>query len=470
MRSVSRNIAYQGIFQLVKTILPFISIPIVSHSLGASAVGQYSFYNSIIQYLILMSALGIPLYGVREVSKNRDDPKQLSVLFYELELLNFFSAIIIVVLAITIGILFKYPNIYFIQVVLIIGSGVDISWLFMGVEDFSKVTVTNTLIAILFVALLYLNVHDSEDLTIYTVLMTCSTIMGQLLPWLFVKKYVLNTNVKITNIYKHIKHTYILFFPQIGILTYTVFNKVILGFFSGNIAVAVYNNSMLIVSSLVVLIGVVDTVFLPRVSHQVKINDYDIAAKNLVNILQIQAFVNIGIIFGVFAVNQKFIPWFFGRSFLQMETILPLLISSLFFITAATSLSKQFFVPTNRLTAYNAIIFFGAIVSILLNFIMIPMIGAVGAAVTTLVIEFLLWMIEIIYFYRKTQLFYNWKYLFKNVVSGLCMYLTIVFITSSWPSTMLTTFLQVLIGIIAYFSVNQILGGNIWLKRYRVIK
>lgn len=61
MKSISRDTAYQGIFQIVKTILRFISIPIVSHSLGENTVGQYSFYNPIVQYFILMAALKIPL-------------------------------------------------------------------------------------------------------------------------------------------------------------------------------------------------------------------------------------------------------------------------------------------------------------------------------------------------------------------------------------------------------------------------
>lgn len=464
MKNISRNIAYQGIFQIVKTILPFLAIPIVSHSLGAAAVGEYNFYNSIIQYFILMAALGIPLYGVREVAKNRDNENKLATFFSELQLLNITLAIAVAVLAAIIGFLLKYPAIYFVQIILIIGSGLDISWFFMGVEDFSKVTIANTIIAIISVLVLYFNVHTSADLLFYSFLMSVSTVIGQIIPWLFIRKYVKRNNVRIKNVYKHIKHTYILFFPQVSILIYTVVNKIILGFFAGNVAVAVYSNSMLIVSSLVVLIGVVDTAFLPRVSYQAKTNNYAVAAKTLNNILQIQGFVNIGIIFGVLAISRQFIPWFFGKSFYNMETILPVLIPSIFFITAGTSLSRQFFVPTDKLRPYNLIVFCGALLSILLNFVSIPILETMGAALTTVLVEMFLWTIEIVYFFRITGKTYYWNFLIKNFIAGICMYLTIVILTGNMKSSIITTFLQVFIGVLVYFALNHALRGNFWLR------
>lgn len=461
MRNTSRNIAYQGLFQIVKTVLPLISIPIISHSLGAESVGEYSFYNSIIQYFILMAAIGIPLYGVREIAKVRDTRYKLSKLFCEIEVLNFTMALLIALVAIIVGLIFKYPNIYFIQIFLIIGNGIDISWLFMGLEDFSKVTIANTLIAILSVVLLYLNVHSPSDLVFYTFLMTFTIVIGQIMPWIFVKKYVYLVDFKISDSFKHVRETIALFLPQVSILIYTVVNKIILGFYAGNVSVAIYSNAMFIVSSLVVLIGVVDTAFLPRVSYQVQNNDYQSAAKTLEFILQVQAFMNIGIIFGIISVSKQFIPWFFGSSFGEMKNILPLLICAIFFITSGTSLSRQFFVPTNKLKEYNKIVIIGAVVSLALNFITIPIWGVFGATVTTVFIEGLLWIIESIYFYNETGLLLNFKMILKNMMAGIGMYVVIKLLFGTWKAGIITTVCEIIIGVIIYFVINHFLKSNI---------
>lgn len=75
---VFQNLIYQSFYQLLKIMMPLITVPIVSHALGASGVGQYSFANSIAQYFVLVAALGLPLYGTIEIAKARDSKKELS--------------------------------------------------------------------------------------------------------------------------------------------------------------------------------------------------------------------------------------------------------------------------------------------------------------------------------------------------------------------------------------------------------
>lgn len=78
MNKIGKNLAYQSSYQVLKILMPLITVPIVSHSLGSTGVGQYAFANSIAQYFVLITALGLPLYGTREIARMGDDKQLLS--------------------------------------------------------------------------------------------------------------------------------------------------------------------------------------------------------------------------------------------------------------------------------------------------------------------------------------------------------------------------------------------------------
>ena len=82
MNKIGKNLVYQSIYQVLKIIMPLVTVPIVSHSLGSVGIGQYAFSNSIAQYFILITALGLPLYGTREIAKIGTNKNILSQKFY----------------------------------------------------------------------------------------------------------------------------------------------------------------------------------------------------------------------------------------------------------------------------------------------------------------------------------------------------------------------------------------------------
>ena len=51
-------------------------------------MGRVSFADSVTQYFIICASLGIPIYGVREVAKIKENKKALSKLFSELMLIT----------------------------------------------------------------------------------------------------------------------------------------------------------------------------------------------------------------------------------------------------------------------------------------------------------------------------------------------------------------------------------------------
>ncbi|EMF0559422.1 oligosaccharide flippase family protein, partial [Enterococcus faecium] len=93
MKKTFYNFVYQSIFQVMKIILPLITIPIVSNVLGPSGIGIYNYTNSIAQYFVLIAGLGVGIYGNREIAIVRDDKIKLSKRFWELFGMSFIISV-----------------------------------------------------------------------------------------------------------------------------------------------------------------------------------------------------------------------------------------------------------------------------------------------------------------------------------------------------------------------------------------
>lgn len=155
---VIKNFIYNTGYQLLTIILPIITIPYVSRKLGANGLGIYSFTNAIVQNFALFGTLGITNYAIRQVAYFRDDPKKLNytfniVFFFQL-LLASCSLLIYFIFVLTKG--RQYLYIYLIQALMIVSAGIDVSWLFIGLEDFKKNVVRNTVVKIVGLILILL--------------------------------------------------------------------------------------------------------------------------------------------------------------------------------------------------------------------------------------------------------------------------------------------------------------------------
>ena len=67
--SVRRNFIYNLILTFSSYLFPLLTYPYVSRVLGVIGIGTCNFVDSIIDYFILFSGLGIGSYGVREIAR-----------------------------------------------------------------------------------------------------------------------------------------------------------------------------------------------------------------------------------------------------------------------------------------------------------------------------------------------------------------------------------------------------------------
>ena len=92
--SVKQNFVYHSIDTISATLFPLIAFPYASRILLPDGIGQVQFFKSIINYVVMLSSLGIPMYGIREIAKVRDDTLAMARTTAELLTLNLILAMI----------------------------------------------------------------------------------------------------------------------------------------------------------------------------------------------------------------------------------------------------------------------------------------------------------------------------------------------------------------------------------------
>ena len=192
MNNIKKNFLYNIVYQIFILILPLISAPYISRVIGAEGLGTYSYTYSIVSYFVMFAMLGINNYGNRLIAQNRDDKHKMSKKFWSLYIMEFIiTTIVLIAYIFFIAFIAKEDKImYILQLGFILGSFFDINWFFFGLEEF-KITVTrNTIIKILSFISMFIFVRKRDDLYIYTIILSVSNLISNIVLWPFVIKKV----------------------------------------------------------------------------------------------------------------------------------------------------------------------------------------------------------------------------------------------------------------------------------------
>lgn len=470
MNKIGKNLVYQSIYQVLKIIMPLVTVPIVSHSLGSVGIGQYAFSNSIAQYFILITALGLPLYGTREIAKIGTNKNILSQKFWTFEGFSILLTVFVLVSYFIVGFLFNLGTLYYIQALLVIGTGLDISWFFMGIEDFKKITIVNFLLQIISFLLIITQINSSQDLIKYTVIITTINFINPITLWFFLKGKIFILKPNFREMWDALKGSAVLFIPQVAIILYTNLNKTMLGALGSKSFVGVFSNALLVTTIFITLISSIDTVLMPHATRLFYEKKYSEGYVLIQNVLNLEAYFTIAIAAGIAAVSDKLVPWFFGSSFSEMKMVLPILGLLVIVIPGGMSISRQYLIPQDRIKEYNYSVYLGAVVSVILNFVFIPLLGAIGAAIVSVLVETIIWLIRLWDFWKSTKLGYSTRQILVNMLSALVMIIIIKSLTIEMSETLLTTILQTVIGLVVYLGITTLLKANPVLSLLKQIK
>lgn len=163
---VLKNYAYNLSYQLLVIILPIITTPYVTRVFSSDDLGTYGYFNSIVTYFILLATLGVANYGTKVISGHRKEIEKNFWGIYSLQLgATVLSLSLYALFCLTLP--FMQNPVAYILGLSLVSKGLDISWLFQGLEDFRKITVRNITVKLVGVISIFLFVKSANDLYLY---------------------------------------------------------------------------------------------------------------------------------------------------------------------------------------------------------------------------------------------------------------------------------------------------------------
>ena len=461
-KKVIKNYLYNLGYQVLIILLPLVTTPYVSRVLGAKGIGTYGYTNSITQYFILFGCFGLNLYGQREIAYYQNDIQKRSKVFFELLLLRIITVSISIILY-----YFSfcqnptYGYIFSIQIIDVVASMFDISWLYQGMEDFKKIVLRNTLVKICGLIIIFMFVKSPADLPIYVLSYSATLLLGNLSMWMYLPKFVKKVNLKYLDIQKHLRPTIVLFLPQIATSIYTMLDKTMIGALTNNTAeVGYYEQSQKIIRMAMTIATSLGTVMLPRVANLFKEGKLDEVKESMYTSFQFISFLTFPLCFGLIGISKGFVPWFFGEGYGKVVYNMMIISPIIIIIGYSNVIGTQFLLPTGRQKEYTLSVCTGTVVNLCCNFLLIPMLLSYGAAIATVIAELSVTLVQVIATRSTFSYRYIFKLVYKYIIAAVLMLVVLLFLSNIMPVGILYTVIQMTAGCFVYFIVLIVLKDS----------
>lgn len=401
VKSVKYNFIMNFILTVSNFLFPLVTFPYVSRVLQVEGNGKVAFVTSIVSYFMMVASLGIPTYGIRAAARVRDDKQKLSKVVQEILIIN----IILVgfVLIIYFGMIFgvdnltEYRELFYVNAVGIVLNVIGVNWFFQAIEQYDYITIRSIVVRLISLVLIFILVHNPSDYIIYGSILVLSSVGANILNFKRLMKYI---SFKKTGEYEflpHIRPILVLFAQNLIVSIYTNLDIVMLGIMKGNYEVGLYSAAVKIKGILLSVVTSLGNVLLPRMSYYVKNSMREKFLEMMTKALNFTFFMSMPLMIFFILTAKESILVLAGEGYLGailsvqflVFAVMPNALTGVLGVQVLTPLEKEKFVLYSVLIA--------AIFDFALNFVLIPMHGASGAAFSTMLAEFLVLAVQICY-------------------------------------------------------------------------
>lgn len=454
--SVKKNITLNGINTVTSILFPIVTFPYAARILLPEGIGVVNFQLSIINYIVLLTSLGIPLYAVKEVAKFQDEKYLRNKTTIEIIILSIilclFGYVIVWILAKFIPQIHQQSSLFFILSLTILFNSIGVNWFYQGIEDFQYITIRAIVVRTLSAAALFIFVKNPTDILAYGIVTVGSTVGNNFINLIHLRKHIDFNDIQIKNfeIFKHLKPALHVFILNLIVSLYIQLNTVMLGFMQGDDAVGYFTAGTKISHIGLTLISSIGTVLLPRGTNLLHKNDINGFSSIITKSARLTVALSLPMIIGLMILATPVTLIFCGDDYIASIPVLYLNAPVILLIGLTNVMGIQILYPKDKVNLVIWSVAGGALINIILNLILIPSWGATGAAIATLFAEFSVFIIQIIL--GRNYFPFTWKSIFlkRFVVSAVIMGILIYPIKYIINDYLLQLIISLSLGVLSY--------------------
>ena len=391
---MAQSVKVNYILNLINTgtqmLFPLITFPYVCRVIEADGIGQINFFQSIISYISLFTCLGIPMYAIREIARDRSDVVQMNRTAMEILLLHSMLTLvgyaIVAILCLTVPQIQVNIPLFLILSLTIFFTAIGCEWFYQGIEDFKYITIRGLIIKTVSVVLLFIFVKSKTDLLYYGCYTVFGVLGGNIFNFFRLRKYIHRENIIFSELHikRHIKPVLKVFSFSVVTSIYLQLNTVLLGFLKNALAVGYFAAATKVMQMLLMMSSCLGSVMMPRASHLIAENkeaEFNrLIQKSYDFTLAIALPMTIGLIFCAPSLITALCGVKFEHSILPSQIIAPIILM----VAISNVFGIQVLFPKGKINIVTLCCGIGAVADLILNLCLIPLFSYIGTSIAYL--------------------------------------------------------------------------------------
>ena len=391
---MEQSVKVNYILNLINTgtqmLFPLITFPYVCRVIEADGIGQINFFQSIISYISLFTCLGIPMYAIREIARDRSDVVQMNRTAMEILLLHSMLTLvgyaIVAILCLTVPQIQVNIPLFLILSLIIFFTAIGCEWFYQGIENFKYITIRGLIIKTVSVVLLFIFVKSKTDLLYYGCYTVFGVLGGNIFNFFRLRKYIHRGNIIFSELHikRHVKPVLKVFSFSVVTSIYLQLNTVLLGFLKNALAVGYFAAATKVMQMLLTMSACLGSVMMPRASHLIAENKEDefnrLIQKSYDFTLAIALPMTIGLIFCAPSLITALCGVKFEHSILPSQIIAPIILM----VAISNVFGIQVLFPKGKINIVTLCCGIGAVADLILNLCLIPFFSYIGTSIAYL--------------------------------------------------------------------------------------
>jgi O-antigen/teichoic acid export membrane protein len=468
MSSIKKNFFYNIVLSVTQVLFPLITFSYVARVIEPVGIGTVSFVESICRYAILIAALGIPVYGVREVAKLKHDKEKLSKLCSELLIIHFvatlFISLIYLITVLSIAKLNHNLDYYLLGLMMVFSNIFIMEWYFQGIGDFKFITLRTLIVRIITtISVFFLVTNTNEGINFFLLIVLTNIINGIINFWHAKKSLNLSFSFNFKSLKKHLTPLFFIFSTTISVSIYVLLDTIMLGFLADEKAVGFYSTALRISKVPMLFVGALGLVLIPQLSSSFHQNDLENFKILILKSLNFVITFSFPVIFFVFGISNELLYAFAGEQFMGAAIVLKILSVVVLLIGLSNVFGLQILTPMGKDKYLTFSVLLGTITSLSLNFILIPLYQERGAAITNIIAESAVTVATLYYAMKFIKLDFEYLFVLKSLVFSIpicffslgCSYLNTNYLFILISTSVMTGIYFIIVQV--YIIKNQII-------------
>lgn len=390
VHSVKTNYILNLINTGSQMLFPLITFPYACRVIEADGIGQANFFSSIIGYITLFTCLGIPMYAIREIARERDDIVKMNRTAIEIltlhTLLTLAGYIIVVLLCLFVPQIKTDIPLFLILSLTIFFTSIGCEWFYQGIEDFKYITIRGLIVKTISCILLFVLVRTKDDLLYYGLYTVIGILGGNIFNFIRLRKYIHRENFIFSklNIRRHLKPVLQVFSFNIVTSIYLQLNPVLLGFMKTTLAVGYFTAAAKIMMMLMKLSSSLGAVMMPHISNLIAQNKEEEFKVLIQKSYDFTLAACLPLTLGLIFTAPYIITVLCGAEFIPAVAASQIIAPIILMVGISNVIGIQVLYPKGKINIVIKSCLIGAITDLILNICLIPTLSHDGTAIAYL--------------------------------------------------------------------------------------